>query len=57
MSEPLPTGGFQWVQGLEELGRTISDLPANSPEGYILEVDLEYLEELHGEAHCLPGGA
>lgn len=57
MSQPLPTGGFQWVQGLKELERTISDLPANSPEGYILEVDLEYLEELHREANCLPGGA
>ena len=48
MSQNLPTGGFQWVKDAAEL--CIDDHPPDSPEGYILEVDLEYPEELH-EAH------
>ncbi len=34
----------------EPLVMTIADHPANSPEGFVLNVNLEYHEELH-EAH------
>ena len=50
MSQALPTGGFGWVDDCQSLERTISQHPAESKEGFILEVDLEYPEELH-EAH------
>ena len=50
MSQYLPTGGFQWVDDCQQLAKTIAEQPADSPEGYILEVDLEYPEDLH-EAH------
>ena len=46
MSQPLPTGGFEWVEeAQEEL-----TLEANASKGYILEVDFEYPKELH-DAH------
>ncbi|GFR59454.1 protein NYNRIN [Elysia marginata] len=47
MSQPLPTGGFRWVEDCNQLAGTITDLPADGVEGYILEVDLEYPSELH----------
>ena len=46
MSQPLPTGGFEWVQ-LED-GVLDPDF-VHDDEGYIAEVDLEYPEELHDE--------
>ncbi|BFZ23189.1 hypothetical protein BsWGS_26228 [Bradybaena similaris] len=47
MCQPLPTGGFNWVERtLEEIMAT----PADSPLGYTVEVDLEYPEHLH-ESH------
>ena len=52
MSQPLPVSGFQWAtpdQAVEAL-----TLPAESDEGYILEVDLEYPKELHDEHNAYP---
>ena len=46
VSQPLPTSGFEWVEDCNRLTETISDHP-DGPEGYILEMDLEYPEELH----------
>ena len=56
MSQPLPTGGFQWVGdcALAQLAKTITEHPADSREGYILEVDLEYPEELHDVHNAYP---
>ena len=34
----------------QQLAKTIAEHPADGPEGYILEVDLEYPEDLH-DAH------
>ena len=50
MSQYLPTGGFRWVDDCQQLAKTIAEQPADGPEGYILEVDLEYPEDLH-DAH------
>ena len=50
MSQYHPTGGFRWVDDCQQLAKTIAEQPADSPEGYILEVDLEYPEDLH-DAH------
>ena len=56
MSQPLPTGGFQWVDdcALAQLAKTITEHPAGSRKGYILEVDLEYPEELHDVHNAYP---
>ena len=51
MSQPLPTGGFEWVQ-LED-GVLDPDF-VHDDEGYIAEVDLEYPEELHDEHNDYP---
>lgn len=50
MTQPLPYGGFKWVENeaLEKL--ETKDIPYNSNIGYILEVDLEYPESIH-DAH------
>ena len=45
MSQPLPTGGFQWLTNAEILQLDIENVPDSI--GYFLEVDLEYPSELH----------
>ena len=50
MSQYLPTGGFRWEEDCESLPESIDSHLSDSPEGYILEVDLEYPEDLH-DAH------
>ena len=54
MSQPLPTGGFQWVADCDKLAKDIIEYPADSREGYILEVDLEYPRELHNAHNAYP---
>ena len=44
MLQPLPTGGFDLCNpSLDEVLAT----PDDAPEGYLLEIDVEYLKELH----------
>ena len=54
MSQPLPTGGFQWVDDCDGLAEAIIEHPADSLVGYILEVDLEYPRELHEVHNAYP---
>ncbi|XP_076383749.1 uncharacterized protein LOC143260999 [Megalopta genalis] len=49
MSQPLPHRGFQWVDDTSNFN--IDSVPIDSPVGYILEVDLEYPQEIH-DAHA-----
>jgi len=49
MSRPLPKSGFHWKRAMPT-EEQIMKIGANAKKGWILEVDLEYLEELH-EAH------
>ncbi|XP_043477549.1 uncharacterized protein LOC122508334 [Leptopilina heterotoma] len=51
MVQPLPYGGFEWVQVTDNFDFNISD---DSPFGYILEVDLNYPKELHDTHSDLP---
>ena len=55
MSQPLPTGAFRWEEYCEQLAKTIADHPADDPEGFILEVDLEYPEDLHNAQNAYVG--
>ena len=45
MSGYLPYGGFKWLKNVE--GFDVNSISEESPIGYILEVDLEYPDELH----------
>ena len=54
MSHPLPTGAFGWDKDCEQLAKTIVDHSADDPEGFILEVDLEYPEYLHNAHNTYP---
>ena len=54
MSQPLPTGAFRWEADCEHLAKTIADHQADDPEGFILEVDLEYPENLHNAHNAYP---
>ena len=54
MSQPLPTGAFQRKENCKQLAKTIADHPADDPEGFILDVDLEYPEDLHNAHNAYP---
>ena len=54
MSQSLPTGGFTWVKNCDQLAEKIVDHHAEHPNGYILEVDLEYPAELHEKHNSYP---
>ena len=45
MSKYLPYGGFEWLENIDKFD--IMSINDKSPIGYILEVDLEYPDELH----------
>ena len=45
MSEYLPYGEFKWLKNVDELD--VMSINEKSDIGYILEVDLEYPDELH----------
>ncbi|XP_044748775.1 uncharacterized protein LOC123309638 [Coccinella septempunctata] len=50
MSQYLPYDGFEWVDSNIDVAQIADD----APEGYILEVDLEYPKELHDIHKDLP---
>ena len=51
MSQPLPTGGFKWV---DVNPNEISELATRTDKGYILEVDVSYPNDLHDSHKDLP---
>ena len=51
MSQPLPTGGFQWVNINPD---EINALANKKDKGYLLEVDVFYPKELHDDHNELP---
>ena len=54
MRQPLPTGAFRWDEDCEQLAKTIADYPSDDPEGFMIEVDLEYPEDLHSAHNAYP---
>ncbi|VEN53641.1 unnamed protein product [Callosobruchus maculatus] len=52
MCEPLPYGGFEWVENFENFD--VLAVADDSTEGYILQVDLEYPETLHDSHKDFP---
>ena len=51
MSQPLPTGGFKWV---DVNPNEISELATRTDKGYLLEVDVSYPKDLHDSHNDLP---
>ena len=47
MSQYLPYVGFKWVKNIDNFEQKLMNIKSNSSTGYILEVDLEYPQELH----------
>jgi len=54
MSQPLPTGRFQFLDYENFHNIDFKSIPHDSPVGYVLEVDLEYPDELHDDHNDLP---
>ena len=56
MSQPLPTGGFHWVEFDEskDLKTIIDELSKREDRGYLLEVDVLYPRKLYGYHNDLP---
>ncbi|XP_023311299.1 uncharacterized protein LOC111691962 [Anoplophora glabripennis] len=56
MKQPLPTGGFRWVEKDEIENFNVSDINDDAHKGYVLEVDLQYPAHLHDIHNDLPLG-
>ena len=54
MSQALPFGGFKWLSEREILDLNIMGVDDDSPQGYVLDVDVHYPEELHDAHSDLP---
>ena len=47
MSQYLPYSNFKWVKNIDKIKQKLMNIKSNSSTGYVLEVDLEYPQELH----------
>ena len=47
MSQYLPYANYKWVKNIDKIKQKLMNIKSNSSTGYILEVDLEYPQELH----------
>ena len=54
MSQYLPTGGFRWLTETEIEHLDIMSISETNDFGYILEVDLDYPNELHDDHNDYP---
>ena len=54
MSQPLPTGGFRWLNPEELNGLDVHAMEEHDQRGYVLEVDLHIPDHLHDEFNDLP---
>ena len=54
MSQYLPYANFKWVKNINEIEQKLMKIKSNNSIGYILEVDLEYTQNLHNEHSDYP---
>ena len=47
MRQYLPISNFKWVKNIDKTKQKLMRIKNNSSTGYVLEVDLEYPQELH----------
>ena len=55
MNDYLPYGGFKWLKNVD--GFDVNSVSEKSPIGYILEVNLEYPDELHALHNYYPSAS
>ena len=53
MSQYLPYADFKWVKNIDKIKQKLMNIKSNSSTGYMLEVNLEYPQELH-DVHNYP---
>ena len=56
MSQPLPTGGFKWIDPGEWDAEKIMSVDIDSTIGHFFEVDLVYPNHLHEKHNQYPFG-
>ena len=49
MSQYLPYADFIWVKNIDKIEQKLMNIKSNSSTGYILEVDVQYPQELHAK--------
>ena len=55
MSQKLPVSGFKWVEDFSEFNEGfIKSYNEKSKEGYFLEADIQYSENLYNVKNSLP---
>ena len=54
MSQYLPYADSKRVKNIDKIKQKLMNIKSNSSTGYILEVDLEYLQELHDTHNDYP---
>ncbi|MGH9021455.1 MAG: hypothetical protein ACRDV0_10690 [Acidimicrobiales bacterium] len=54
MSQALPYGSFEWLSERDIIDLNIMDVDDDSPQGYVLEVDVHYPEDLQDVHSELP---
>ena len=47
MSQYLPISNFKLVKNIHKIQEKLMNIKSNCSDGYVLEVDLEYPQELH----------
>ena len=47
MRQYLPISNFEWVKNIHKIEQKLMNIKHNCSTGYVLEVDLEYPQELH----------
>ena len=54
MSQYLPYSNFKWVKNIDKIKQKLMNIKSNSSTGYILDVDLEYTQELNDTHYDYP---
>ena len=54
MSQYLPISNLKWVKNIDKIKQKLMNIKSNSSTGYVLEVHLEYPQELHDIHHDYP---
>ena len=54
MRQYLSISNFKWVKNIDKIEEKLMNIKNNSSTGYVLEVDLEYPQELHNIRNDYP---
>ena len=54
MSQPFPTGWFQWMSNPDKLKDSIIEMAKKVGKGYLLEIDVSYPQNLDNQHNDLP---